>query len=317
MKKRLSVIICTYNRSNTLKELLDCLLIQDLKEPFEIIVVDNNSKDDTKSVVSSFESKFQGRLKCFFEPKQGKPFALNLGIKEAQGEILVFTDDDCVVEKDYLLNVYEAYQKYGPEIGVLGGRIIPRWVNGDKPEWIIDLKPGWWFKAFFTGPLGMLDYGDKPYLIGIDDVNKGNLFYGANMCIRKEALERHGYFSIEKILTQDTEICVRLFRAGLKGMYMPQIIVYHRVDAKKITPQFYYRWYYLRGTLLEIKENYQKKFYHPFGVRWGFIVQTIKLWFNHMSSPSLGYKIYHRSHALFNLGQMVQIAKNKNKKGAS
>ena len=317
MNIKISVIICTYNRSNTLKELLDCLLVQDLKEPFEIIVVDNNSKDDTKTVVESYKSKFQGKLKYFFEPQQGKPFALNLGIKEAQGEILVFTDDDCTVGEDYLTHIYESYLKYGSEIGVLGGKITPRWVNGQKPDWIIDLKQGWWFKAFFTGPLGMLDYGDKPYLITAEDVNKANLFYGANICIRKDVLVRHGCFSTEKILTKDTEICVRLFRAGVKGMYVPKIMVYHRVDAKKITPQFYYRWYYLRGKLLEVKDEYQRKFYHPFGIKWGFIAQTFKLWINSIFSTSLGYRIYHHSHFLFNLGQMIQIAQKQKAKGAS
>jgi GT2 family glycosyltransferase len=317
MKPKISVIICTYNRADNLKDLLECFLIQDLKEAYEIIVIDNNSRDDTKGMVKSFEPKFQGKLRYFFEPRQGKPFALNLGIKEAYGEIIAFTDDDCLIGKNYLTNVYRAFQKYGDGTGVVGGKIAARWVNGGKPGWFVDLKPGWWFENFFYGPLGILDYGDKPFVIDFTQgIHTEGLFYGANICIRKEMLERYGYFNPEKVLTQDTEICLRLFRAGVKGAYVPDIIVHHKINVGKITPHYYYRWYFLRGTLLEVQQNYKGRFYHPFGIRWEFIALTVRLWVNSMFTLTLGNKVYLRSHAMFNLGQMAQIAKKQQiKKG--
>jgi GT2 family glycosyltransferase len=313
MKPKISVIICTYNRCDTLRELLDCFLIQDIKEPFEVVVVDNNSQDGTKGVVKSFEPKFHGKLRYFFESRQGKPFALNLGIQEAKGGIIVFTDDDCLVEKDYLTNIYEVFDKYGDEIGVVGGRIVPRWVNGDRPGWFVEIEPDdWWHRNFFNGALGVLDYGDKPFVVDFTKgVYKGNLFYGANISIRRELLDRYGFFDPEKILTQDTEICLRLFRAGVKGLYVPEIIVRHRINALKITPQYYYRWHFLRGTLFEVQEKYQKRIHYPFGIRWGFIAQTVRLWIDSIFTSSLGNKVYLRSHVHFNLGQMVQIAKKQ------
>src|SRR5690348_14604262 len=109
---KISLIICAYNRAQNVAALLDCLLLQETDCPFEALVVDNNSNDDTKAVVESYLEKFQGRLRYFFEPRQGKPFALNLGIKESRGEILAFTDDDCLVEKDYIAQINKVFEGY-------------------------------------------------------------------------------------------------------------------------------------------------------------------------------------------------------------
>jgi len=309
MKPSISIVICTYNRAESLKELLDCLLNQNIKDPYEVIVVDNNSKDSTKLMVESFDAKFQGKLRYVFEPNQGKPFALNHGIEKARGEILAFTDDDCLVGKDYLERILEAFQKYGDKIGIIGGKIDPHWVNGNKPEWIIDLKSGWWHKGFFTGPLGILNYGETARMLDVQDIKKEPLFYGANIAIPKTVLDLHGCFNTEKVLMQDTDICTRLFRAGVKGMYEPLVLVHHKINAPKITPHYYYRWYYLRGIFSEIQQKYQKKIYHPFGVQWEFIYWTAKFWVRSIFMNSLSNKIHYRSHAMFNLGQMVQLAR--------
>jgi glucosyl-dolichyl phosphate glucuronosyltransferase len=309
---KISVIICTYNRAETIKDLLNCLLIQEFNETFEVIVVDNNSRDNTKEVVKSFEVKFNGKLRYFFQPEQGKTFALNLGIKESKGEIIVFIDDDCLVQKDHLLNIYKTLHENGPDIGVVGGKILPLWGKVAKPAWIIDLKSGWWSNTFFKGPVGIFDCGDKPFIIDhVRRAHRNVTFYGANTSIRKKLLEQYGYFNNERIVGEDTEMCLRLFRAGIKGLYAPGIIVQHKVEAEKITPEYFYHWYYLRGKLLEVHNKYQGKFYHPLGVSWGFWVETAVLWVKSLFAVSLSKKIHYKSHAMFNIGQISQIMKKK------
>jgi len=309
---KLSVIICTYNRADSIKEILDCLSFQEFIENFEIIVVDNNSQDNTKSLVGSFELKFNGKLRYYFEPKQGKTYALNLGIKESRGEIIVFIDDDCLVDKDHLFKIDQAFQEYGAEIGIVGGKILPLWGKVTKPEWIIDLKSGWWSNSFFNGPMGIFDYGDKPFIIDHGrGIHSNVTFFGANTAIRKKLLDQYGYFNNEKRVGEDTEMCLRLFEAGIKGLYAPQVIVRHKIETEKITPEYFYHWYYLRGKLLEIQDKYKRKLYHPFGISWALLLGTIFLWFKSFFSFSLSKRIHYKCHALFNTGQISQIVKKK------
>ena len=309
MNPKISVIICSYNRADSIKDLLKCLLNQELREDFEVIVVDNNSRDNTKQLVTSFVPELKGKLRYFFEPKQGKPYALNLGIKEAKGEILVFTDDDCLVGKDYLTNIFGTFQKYGNEIGLVGGRITPYWADGQKPpKWFNDIEQGSILLDYFNGPLGTLDYGQTPFIIDYArNIPDHGHFYGANISIRKEALDKHGYFSPDMILGQDTEICLRLFRAGVKGVYAPQVIVHHKVNTQKITPKYYYRWHYLRGQYKQLDNIFDKKPFYPFGIPLFFIKQTIMLYLRSFFEKDIPTRIYSRCIIYSNLGVMKRL----------
>lgn len=105
----ISVIIPTYNRCDLLKATLTSLLDQYLDPGFvyEVLVIDNNSTDRTKDAVENLLGSFQGRLRYFFEKQQGKSFALNRGLNEARGEILAMTDDDCRLDKNWLVSINE------------------------------------------------------------------------------------------------------------------------------------------------------------------------------------------------------------------
>lgn len=107
----ISVIIATHNRPETLKLTLDSLLAQQCDNSFnyKIMIVDNNSSSQTKELIESYTTKFNGRLKYIFEPKKGKSYALNKGIKESEGEIIALTDDDCMPEKDWLSKIYSNF----------------------------------------------------------------------------------------------------------------------------------------------------------------------------------------------------------------
>ncbi len=322
---KISVIICTYNRCENVKVLLERLLFQEGVEDcaYEVIVVDNNSSDNTKEVVESYVSKFTFStkgLRYLFEARQGKPFALNLGIKESRGEILVFIDDDCLVEKDYIAQIKKVFQENGARIDFMGGKILPYWVGGNCPSWLTEIildnteyelnNELYWRRTFFRGPLAILDYGEEPFFIDSTQKQyKSFLFYGPNMVIKKNAFDKVGGYAPDRVITQDTEICLHLIKSGMKGFYAPNVKVYHRVKVAGVTPQFYYQWYFKRGKFLEMNDLVQRKFYHPLGIQNEFIFKTCLLFLKSMMKKSIRDKVQYRCQALFNLGQMTQIIK--------
>src|SRR5262245_24642711 len=116
---RISVVVPTYNRANDVKDVLECLLKQNTRGEFEyeIIVIDNNSKDHTRQVLETYAARYPQCVIHLYEPRQGKPYALNLGIKSTKGDIISFVDDDCLMSETYLWNVFRVFEQYGPDIG--------------------------------------------------------------------------------------------------------------------------------------------------------------------------------------------------------
>ena len=100
----ISVIICTYNRAESLPKTFQTLAAMDVPPglSWELIVVNNNSSDSTEAVVAGFQAKAQFPVKYLFQGRQGKSHALNAGIQAAEGEFVAFTDDDCIVHKHWL-----------------------------------------------------------------------------------------------------------------------------------------------------------------------------------------------------------------------
>jgi glucosyl-dolichyl phosphate glucuronosyltransferase len=319
---KISVIICTYNRARNVAALLECLLAQEAQDgSFEILVVDNNSKDDTKETIESYTPKFHGGLRYLFEPQQGKSFALNLGIRESRGEILTFTDDDCLLPSDYISRVNEVFQEYG-DVDFMGGRILPHWGEVECPSWLAEVlfdntayeigQERYWRRVFFRGPLAILDYGNEP--ARLDSFGKrysSFLFYGPNMAIKKSALDKIGGFATDRVVTQDTEMCQRLVQAGMKGLYAPKVKVHHRVQAEKLTPEFYRRWYFQRGKFLGINGLAERKFYRSLAIQGGLILRTCLFFVKSLAARSAQDKIYYRCRAFFHLAQIAQSAKKK------
>ena len=126
-----SVIIATYKRAADLRETLQSLAGLRPDGPWEVIVVDNNSPDDTRQVVEEAARTFPVELRYLFETKQGRSPALNAGIQAARGEIIVTTDDDVRVPADWLNRAAEGLDRLGCDY--VGGRVLPIW-GGPKPD---------------------------------------------------------------------------------------------------------------------------------------------------------------------------------------
>jgi glycosyltransferase involved in cell wall biosynthesis len=117
----LTVIIPTFNRAPLLRLALEALTRQE-RSPDEVIVVDNNSSDNTQAVVREFESRLP--LKYLVETQRGAAEARNLGIRHATGDVLAFTDDDCVPDAKWLRFIELSFLR-DPAIGMVAGKVVP------------------------------------------------------------------------------------------------------------------------------------------------------------------------------------------------
>ena len=145
-----SVVVCTYNRCASLAETLDAIGAQQVPPGFrwELIVVDNNSKDDTRGTVERFAAcRPNLAVRYGFEPKQGLSNARNHGIGAATGEFLVFTDDDVLPAADWLATLVQGMREHGCDAA--GGYIEPLW-QAPPPPWLTACGAG----RRCAGPIG-------------------------------------------------------------------------------------------------------------------------------------------------------------------
>ena len=183
----LTLLIATYNRAQLLQKLFESLSVATWPKTldWEILVVDNNSSDDTQSVVESLTHSSLPALRYCFESRQGKSFALNTGLEEARGEFIAFLDDDVLVFPDYLLGLATFIRS--DSYNVFGGKILPLWPY-DPPAWITKGKP--FLNLFTRGGIVAHDYGEvaKEYGPGM------RLPVGANWGCRRRLFQEYGAF---------------------------------------------------------------------------------------------------------------------------
>jgi glycosyltransferase involved in cell wall biosynthesis len=243
-----SILICTYNRAALLREALQAM--NNLQRPercdVEIIVVDNNSTDNTASVVANAAAASSMRVVALHEPKQGKSFALNRGLAVARGDILALTDDDVWPHPQWLSRIVERFRER--DITFVFGKVLPRWGSMPPPELLTPAAHDIW------GPLALVDYGDA----GVDYVASctgQRLPIGANLAFRRSAVVTVGGWRTDLgkvdntlISGEDHEIFCRLRRFNLySGFYDPEILVKHYVPARRLTRHYFRQWFYWSG----------------------------------------------------------------------
>jgi glycosyltransferase involved in cell wall biosynthesis len=238
---KITVILCTYSRHQSLTRALESIAASRLPDSieWETLVVDNNSTDRTPEVVGDFCNRYPGRFRYLFEPLQGKSYALNSGIRESRGTILAFADDDATVEPDWLWNLTSALQD-GEWAGA-GGRIIPVWPEGPLPRWLSTEDPS------TMGPYVAFDLGMKAGPLTRPP-------YGANMAFRREQFEKYGGFRTDlgprpgsEIRREDIEFAQRLLTGGERLRYEPCAVVHHPVPEGRMTKRFVLRWWFWYG----------------------------------------------------------------------
>jgi glycosyltransferase involved in cell wall biosynthesis len=233
----ITVIVCTYNRSGSLAKALATLAMQEMTPgvQWEVLVVDNNSGDQTPAVVRKFSDEYPGRFRYLFEPRPGKSFALNAGIQETKGCILAFLDDDVIVDPKWLESLTATLR--GGKWAGAGGRIIPGW----------SCPPPKWLPCFDKQALGPL-VAFEPFS------QAGPLLeppFGANMAFRKVMFEKYGGFRTDlgprpgsEIRSEDTEFGSRLLAAGERLRFEPSAVVYHEVPQNRVRKAYFLKWWF-------------------------------------------------------------------------
>ena len=245
----ISVIIPTYNRSELLRNAVLSLLNQDVSEiTFEIIVVDNNSSDNTEAAVQLLGASNPGKLRYIFEPQQGNANARNAGIQNAQGSIIGFIDDDVVVEGNWLKSLKAIFHTRH-DLSFVGGRVLPQW-SGPLPSW---LSPEHW------SPLALLDYGQHE--LAISGENPPGLLT-ANIAFRRTVFDEVGMFSpnLQRVKDgigslEDHEFLLRVCRSGKKGRYDPDLVARAPVDSERLTKDYHRRWHTGHGRFYAIMRD--------------------------------------------------------------
>jgi glucosyl-dolichyl phosphate glucuronosyltransferase len=245
-----TAIVCTYNRCESLAKALCSVASSVLPTSVEwdVLVVDNNSSDQTRAVVEGFRQKYPGRFHYLFEPRQGKSYALNAGIRESRGDVLAFVDDDVTVEPTWLQNLTSAMNS--EEWAGSGGRTLPA-SPFTPPEWLSIDEPFTW-----GGILGgLFDLGDKPCELVTEP-------YGTNMAFRRAMFDRYGYFRTDmgpgvgsEIRNEDTEFGRRLLAGGERLRYEPLAVVYHPILKNRVQRDYFLTWWFDQGRALAREEG--------------------------------------------------------------
>jgi glycosyltransferase involved in cell wall biosynthesis len=238
---RFTVIIATYNRAEQLDDTLDHLARITTVQPWEVLVVDNSSSDDTPNLIERRARDFPVALRYLLEPTQGKYAAMNSGIRASRGEIIAATDDDARVAPDWLDRAEAGLLQHG--CGFVGGPVRPLW-DGPPPAWL-DKK-----SAVAQKVIAICDYGPSPREYGV----RLGWPLGVNVAYRREVFEDAGLFDPSLGRKAGTlrsqaqrEWHLRARAAGIKGFYLPDMMVDHQVIVERLHKQYFRRWYYWHG----------------------------------------------------------------------
>ncbi|MGC8827745.1 MAG: glycosyltransferase [Anaerolineae bacterium] len=206
-----SVVVPTYNRAGVLRRCLEALTAQDYAGRLEIIVVDDGSTDETRQVVEEFARRSE--VRCIHQANRGPAAARNRGIAAAGGEIIAFTDDDCLPPRDWVRRLVQGYLEH-PEAAGVGGRLEPPAELLDNPL------------AQYERSIGREVYGagDVEVIGGFDCPAGGT----NNMSYRRQVLEEVEGFdeSFPYAAGEDADLKRRICQRGARLLYVPVPVVH-------------------------------------------------------------------------------------------
>ncbi len=270
----ISVILCTYNRDKYIYNVLKSVAENDYPhDQYEIVLVNNNSTDGTENECRRFQADYPDiRFRYFLETNQGLSYARNCGIRNAQGDLLVYVDDDATVNPEYL-RTYSDFFTHHPEAVAAGGPILPVYET-EEPEWMTHYT-----RQLITGKL-FLGNNQREF-------PHGAFPGGGNACYRKSVFDTVGLFNVELgrkgnslIGAEEKDLFDKMTTHGMHFFYLPNAILYHIIPPHKLTQDYFDRLTYSIG----VSERYRtqqisrKKYLNRLckeAVKWG---GTIALW---------------------------------------
>ena len=257
------VVVCTWNRAPQLSGTLESLtkLIVPYDRQLRIIIVDNNSTDDTAEVIKQFSThKFFNRhtLLSLFESQQGHTYSRNTGVEHLDSDLVMWTDDDVAVDPFWVQEMVQCADLH-PDVAFFGGPIVAK---------LLPRCPGWIEENWETlkGCFADRQIGDQPLRL-----NHECLPYGANFAVRTPVqktfpfdteLGRRG----EDVLGEDElDVMRQMLDAGLLGQWTPKAQVTHVIPSERINEEYVRQYFVGQGRALVRK-----------GELWDFSLR--KLW---------------------------------------
>ncbi len=286
----ISVIICTYNRDKYIFNVLNSIAQGRLpRSEYEIVLVDNNCTDNTRQECLRFQQACPDvNFHYFVETNQGLSHARNCAIRNSQGEVLVYVDDDAVVNPDYLAAYFNFFAGNANAVAA-GGPILPRYEDCAEPQWMSHFT-----RQLITGKLWL---GDRQRLFP-----RGAFPGGGNAAYRKCVFDDVGLFNVELgrkgdslIGAEEKDLFDKMTSKGMSFYYVPNAILYHLIPPKKLTQEYFDRLTVSIGrserlrTLARGRCKYAKRLFFEF-IKWGASLALAFFFFLSLS-PQKGYKL--------------------------
>jgi len=254
-----SVAIPTYKRSDFVLDALQSVTKQQTGFAYEVLVLDNGCDPALQTEVERIDQSAKIPVHYITVPEIGLHQGRHAGAREAQGEIVVYVDDDVIVPSDWLEALLKPYAD--PRVACVGGKTVPKW-EVEPPAWLQQ------FGGNGSGYLSLLDLGDKTLELAWPEG-----VYGCNMSVRRSVLYAVGGFNPDAIGDRrqiwlrgdgETGLHKKIYDAGYKVIYEPQAWLYHRIPASRLTPE-YFCW---RSFIQGISDSYTHvRTYHLSSVR--------------------------------------------------
>ncbi len=231
-----SIVISTYNRASVIAPALAAILggQEAGGVPYELIVVDNNSSDDTAEVLASCARRYP-RMRWLSEPRQGVSHGRNAGIRAALAPLVAFTDDDVEVAPGWVATIKRLFDEH-PGVDCIGGPVLPIW----------EVEPPGWLDERHWSPTSVTDYGPMAFEI---TAARPRCLLTSNLAMRKHIFATVGMFSPRFPRGQDHELQLRCWLAGKRALYTPELVVRTRVPAARMTRTYHRRWHEVNGAV--------------------------------------------------------------------
>jgi glycosyltransferase involved in cell wall biosynthesis len=233
---KLDVVVPTYNRSQLMRVAAESLMRAQVPSGLDVtlLIVDNNSTDDTEAVAREVQS--MATLPCIYikETNQGASYARNAGIAAGSAEIIAFIDDDEEIDENWYKVIAREFAD--PAIQFIGGPYLANWTVL-PPDWLPP-PPSYQGVIGVNVPMPRQPFDDKCPAIVV----------GGNAAIRRAVFEEIGVYNTKLgrgakglLSGEDLEFHERMLAAGLHGMYVPDMIIYHYIPAERLTRSYYRR----------------------------------------------------------------------------
>jgi len=243
----ITVLICTRNRAAQLRRALGSAARMDVPRCllWELVVVDNGSADDTEQVALEYSDRLP--IRVVREEAPGLSHARNRGVSEAQGRYICWTDDDVVLDRNWLAAYASAFERH-PEAVVFGGRIKPI-LEPPSPAWFLRFADVW----PLTTVLAHRDFGASPAPL---DLKAGVIPWGANYAVRSAEQRKVQYEPSlgvsprQRRLAEETEAIYQIMKPGAYGWWVPDAIVEHIIPRRRQTLSYVFDYFTSYGETL-------------------------------------------------------------------